>query len=260
MQTQTQSRNRKPIEILYPEVKIGGFSRVDGTIEFYNRINSLLSPEFTIMDFGAGRGWAFGDDPCPYRVNLMTFRGKVRFVVGVDIDEAVLTNQSVDSALVIKSDEPLPFEDSTFDLIIADWVLEHIANPEFASSELNRVLKPGGWICARTPNKYGYIGIGNQLVPKTLHTKLLSILQPSRLLIDKFPVQYKLNTLKAIRKYFLPSQYEVCLYQINSDPAYFGNSTIAWEIAKTLFHLTPDSLKAVLLIFMQKRDLSSNNK
>ena len=40
--------------------------------------------------------------------------------------------------------ENLTFEDSSFDLIITQDVMEHIFQPEFAFKELARVLKPGG--------------------------------------------------------------------------------------------------------------------
>ncbi len=39
----------------------------------------------------------------------------------------------------------LPFEDNSFDVILCNHVLEHIPNDTQAMSELNRVLKPGGW-------------------------------------------------------------------------------------------------------------------
>lgn len=38
----------------------------------------------------------------------------------------------------------LPFPDSTFEVVIADAVLEHIPDPALAFSEISRVLKPGG--------------------------------------------------------------------------------------------------------------------
>ena len=43
---------------------VGGFSPQDGTLDFYNRINSILNPNMTILDFGAGRAEWYTDDPC----------------------------------------------------------------------------------------------------------------------------------------------------------------------------------------------------
>lgn len=41
--------------------------------------------------------------------------------------------------------EDLSFPDETFDLVITQDVLEHVACPEKAFSEIHRVLKPGGY-------------------------------------------------------------------------------------------------------------------
>ena len=49
---------------LYPEAAVGGYSRTDGQIEFYTRINALVDEKSRVLDFGAGRGqWAV--DPMP---------------------------------------------------------------------------------------------------------------------------------------------------------------------------------------------------
>jgi len=47
---------------------------------------------------------------------------------------------------------PYPFNDSTFDLIEADHLLEHLSNPFQVMSEINRILKPGGMIYIRVPH------------------------------------------------------------------------------------------------------------
>lgn len=45
----------------------------------------------------------------------------------------------------------LPFADNTFDKIICSEVLEHIPDYEGALKEINRILKPGGLLCASVP-------------------------------------------------------------------------------------------------------------
>lgn len=45
----------------------------------------------------------------------------------------------------------IPFKDSTFDLIIAQAVLEHVLDPNRCVAEMHRVLKPDGIIYAETP-------------------------------------------------------------------------------------------------------------
>ena len=45
----------------------------------------------------------------------------------------------------------LPFEDASFDRVIAAEIMEHLPEDELAMSELYRVLKPGGLIAVTVP-------------------------------------------------------------------------------------------------------------
>lgn len=45
----------------------------------------------------------------------------------------------------------MPFEDKTFDLVIANHVLEHVDDDLKALAEIHRVLKPGGHAILQTP-------------------------------------------------------------------------------------------------------------
>jgi SAM-dependent methyltransferase len=47
--------------------------------------------------------------------------------------------------------QQIPFEDETFDAVVAQAVLEHVADPERAVAEIWRVLKPSGLVYAETP-------------------------------------------------------------------------------------------------------------
>ena len=49
-------------------------------------------------------------------------------------------------------DEPLPYEDATFDGVVCIEVLEHIDGHERLFREIQRVLKPGGVFLFTTPN------------------------------------------------------------------------------------------------------------
>ncbi len=52
---------------------------------------------------------------------------------------------------VILDAHDIPFEDDTFDGVIAQAVLEHVADPQRCVAEIERVLKPHGLIYAETP-------------------------------------------------------------------------------------------------------------
>lgn len=61
MPTATSAR-LEPIRSLYPEVVAGGFSRVDGTIAFYGRVNACWRKLDQMWWSSTGRG-VFLDDP-----------------------------------------------------------------------------------------------------------------------------------------------------------------------------------------------------
>lgn len=239
--------------VLYPEVSAGGFTHIDGTINFYTRINALLAADMTVVDFGAGRGAFYLDDKVRYRRDLRHLRGKVQKVIGLDVDPIVKENHTVDESFVIQADGVLPLADQSVDMFVADWTFEHIANPASIVGEIHRVLKPGGWICARTPNLWGYIGVGANLVPNRLHKKFMRTLQKDRKDLDVFPTVYQMNTFARIERYFPPNEFKNFSYTINPEPAYFGNSKLAWLAMMTLARLLPPRFGATLLIFLKRR-------
>jgi SAM-dependent methyltransferase len=56
--------------------------------------------------------------------------------------------------------KPAPFADATFDCVVLMEVLEHFTvDPMYAMAELNRVLKPGGFLFLTTPNIASWLAI-----------------------------------------------------------------------------------------------------
>jgi SAM-dependent methyltransferase len=235
-----------------PEVGVGGFSHRDSTIEFYTLVNALVHPQATVLDVGAGRG-AFLDDKSAYRRELRLLKGRVAEVIGIDRDPVVASNASLDRHFVVADEGPIPLADESVDIIVSDWTFEHVADPELFARELKRVLKVEGWICARTPNKWGLTGLGSRLLPNRIHPLLLKRLLPGRLGKDVFPVQYKLNTERAIREHFPSSDFLNCGFFENGDPSYHAGSEIVWTATEILFRLTPRRFAAKYFIFLQKR-------
>lgn len=241
----------------YPESAAGGFSRVDGSVQFYQRVQALLGPGMTILEFGAGRGQQLLEDPCPARRRLRLLGGDGRRVVGVDVDPVVRTNSFLDEAHVVAAQDQLPIAAGTIDVVIADHVFEHVADPAHVAAELDRVLKPGGWICARTPNKWGYAGIGTRLIPNRLHARALRRLQSDRQERDVFPTAYRLNSHAAISRQFPPARYLDASYTWDAEPVYVGTSSAAWAVMRVVHRLTPRPLRGILFIFLQKRPVSA---
>jgi SAM-dependent methyltransferase len=77
-------------------------------------------------------------------------------VVGVDADREALAEAA---KLGIETrwadlDEPLPFDEAAFDVVVAGELLEHLRDPARVVAGVRRVLRPGGTFVASVPNAY----------------------------------------------------------------------------------------------------------
>jgi len=237
----------------HPEARVSGFSHLDQEVAFFTQIAALLRPTDVVLDFGAGRGEWFYDDPSRYRRWIQNFRGRCAHVDGCDVDPVVLENESLDAAALLEPGKPLPYEDGRFDLIISRYVFEHVPDPEWAARELLRVTKPGGWICAMTPNKWGYVAIAARMVPNGLHRRVLRLIQPHRKEVDVFPTHYRLNTPGAARRHF-GTRADVFHYRSSAVPSYHFGSGLLFRLQALLHRILPRVLDLGLHLFIRKRE------
>ncbi|WP_341351322.1 class I SAM-dependent methyltransferase [Nocardioides convexus] len=189
----------------------------------------MLDESSVVLDFGAGRGaWQF-EPLAPYHRKLRAIDQWVERVVGVDVDPVVLENESLAEARLIEPGAPIPYDDETFDVVIADYVLEHVGreDAQVVADEVMRVLKPGGWFAARTPNKWGIIGLGARAVPNDLHTRVLTRLQPGRKAEDVFPVRYTMNTRKDLERLFSAHEPGALRARLRADVLRLGQAGLA---------------------------------
>ena len=77
-------------------------------------------------------------------------------VVGVDVDRGALREAEELGVETHWADveEPLPFGDASFDVVVAGELLEHLRDPEALVREARRVLKPGGRFVGSVPNGF----------------------------------------------------------------------------------------------------------
>ncbi|PZV27787.1 MAG: SAM-dependent methyltransferase [Snowella sp.] len=237
----------KSQEKFYPESKIGGFTDIDGTIAFFNRINTLLDPSFVVLDLGCGRG-SHKEDPIHIRKNLRILKGKVSKVIGIDVDQNAKDNPFLDEFYLIKGNS-LPVESNSIDLIICDYVLEHISNPDKLFSEIYRVLKNGGYLCIRTTNQWSYVAIAATLIPNKYHSKVTSIVQDSRKEEDVFPIVYKCNSIQKITDIMKKNSIEGVVYGYEAEPSYLSFSTIAYSLGVLHQKFAPGFIKPAIFAF-----------
>jgi SAM-dependent methyltransferase len=238
---------RTPIRRFYPESAFGGFTRRDGTVAFYLRVNALLTPESWVLDVGCGRG-EYADDPVAARRALRVLRGKCARVIGLDPDPAAQANPYLDEFGLL--DEPhWPVDDGTIDLCLVDNVLEHVEHPDDFFARCRRVLRPGGFVCIRTPNAFGYAAVAARLVPNSVHSRVLRRVQPDRKEEDVFPTFYRCNTQRNLHERLRAAGFEACVYGHGAEPAYLGFSHLAYGLGVFWASVAPTDLQGTLFAF-----------
>lgn len=250
--------NRELCSRFHPEATIDGFTMQDSAVNFYSLVHAaILQIEAgKILDYGAGRGayWYINtkEKGSLLRRALRNLTSPERHVTACDIDPVVKTHPCSDEQVQISPDEPLPFDDASFDLIVTDMTVEHVENPEQIRDELLRVLRPGGYLCIRTPNKWSYVALAATLVPNRSHSKVLRMIQPHRKDIDIFPTYYRMNSASTMRRLF--AGHHVSVTKFFPTPEYHFNSAVMFGLFELLDWLLPRAFAPVLFAFVRKAE------
>jgi SAM-dependent methyltransferase len=131
---------------------------MDEHARFDRAVRRYLSDDHLVLDAGAGRGKAFTHD----------YKRRAGLVLGIDRDPGIEENTLLDHA--VRGDlSRLPFSDSTFHLVLAKYLLEHLDKPLEVLTEMRRVLRPGGHLVFHTPNRFHYVPIVATLTPHRFH-------------------------------------------------------------------------------------------
>ena len=157
---------------------------------FRKRLLERIDATSICLDYGAGRG----------NVTQMNFRGHAAVVAGIDPERAVFDNPFLDEAAVFDvTTNVIPHPDIRFDVVFADNVMEHVADPAAVFGEIRRVLKPGGRLLAKTPNKWHYMPILARVTPTWFHRYYNGL--RGRESIDTFPTLYRVNTRADVERH-----------------------------------------------------------
>ena len=241
-------------EKFYPEARFGGFTDIDGTVAFFNRVNSLIDSSSVVLDVGCGRG-EYRDDPVPLRKNLRILRGKAGKVIGIDVDQAAQDNPFLDEFHLVQGDS-WPVDSNSIDLILCDNVLEHIENPDQFFEEIQRILIDGGFICIRTPNRWSYSALAAALIPNKYHSRVTSFVQDDRKEADVFSTVYKCNSIFKLKRILKKRGLNSVVYGYEAEPSYLSFSMIAYFIGVLHQRFAPRFLKPTIFAFGRiKKDI-----
>jgi SAM-dependent methyltransferase len=111
---------------------------------YFRDVTRHFAPTTKLLDVGCGTGWLaehFSD------------------YTGIDgSPDAVAAAQAKGRAIIQGDvDQPLPFEDASFDGVVLKDLLEHVADPVAVVREVHRVLRPGGKVFASSPDAQRWV-------------------------------------------------------------------------------------------------------
>jgi ubiquinone/menaquinone biosynthesis C-methylase UbiE len=155
-------------------------------------LENKLSAHVKWLDIGCGRRlfppWMPNAEEAEAQIGKT-----VGTIFGIDPDLASLADNRFVTFRVAGNSCLLPFANNTFDLLSANMVVEHVAQPEDLLSEAYRVLKPGGTFLFHTPNFQSYATLLAHLIPDAIKVGLIGYIE-GRKQEDVFPTLYRMNT------------------------------------------------------------------
>lgn len=144
----------------------------DADIWFEAHANELLdnSAVRRIADIGAGREWHFRHD---------TLTRYAQHLIGFDIDaDEMVFNRDLDEAIECDVTKGMPIEAASIDLMTISSGVEHFSDNRAFLAHAARVIKPGGRMIAKFPNRRAPFALLNRAIPNWLAQKLLYTLRP----------------------------------------------------------------------------------
>jgi SAM-dependent methyltransferase len=207
------------------------------TARFQRWIAARLTPDNCVLDLGCGRGGV---------VERLGVTGRW---CGCDPDWCSLKeHRVVELQRSQASSERLPFADAAFEVVIASWVLEHLAEPEHTFGEIVRVLRPGGRFFFLTPNRRHLIPRLSMLLARfsELQAPLVTAIY-RRAAADTFPVYYRANTFEVLGRLGTETGLRLVHMEWVDDPSYFVLTDAVFALSVCLETLLPSTWRVHLV-------------
>ena len=186
-----------------------------------------LTPTSEVLNIGAGRNLSGALGPV---------RRKAGRIVGVDPDESIWANDHLDERHQATLEEFALDHAGEFDVALAVYVLEHVADPQAFTAACARTLRPGGLFFALTVHKYQYFGLTTWATTR-LHINdwLLSRLKPEDVVADyHFPTEYRMNSPAQCSRHLRQNGFRAAEFRM-----YDKQDLYAWYLPDALKPLAP---------------------
>jgi ubiquinone/menaquinone biosynthesis C-methylase UbiE len=182
----------------------------DGTTLFHEICHAHARLGGEILEVGAG--------PTNATSAFLSSLGNLH---GIDVSEEVHGNVHLKSSALIEGSR-YPYADGAFDLVVSNYVVEHVEDPSAHLTEIFRVLKPGGAYVFRTPNLMHYVALVSRFTAHRFHRLTANRLRGYKAdKHDPWPTVYAMNTPASLRRHARSAGFEVVrLDLVEKEPSY----------------------------------------
>lgn len=224
------------------------FSSAWTTLDIYdNWVSSLIRNDMLLLDIGCGK-----------KSLMEKFTDKVSYSIGMDISHSALRENKTRFSLFVNGDAyNLPFKDESADIIVTQWMIEHIEKPEIVLAEFCRVLKAKGHLIVVTNSLYHPMMLLSAILPAGFRDRLKKKIFPSYIDEDTFPTYYNFNSLGRIHSMLSKAGFERNAACYSGAPFFFFNKVL-FRFSELYERLTDISflrfLKLHIIVHYVKRE------
>lgn len=171
---------REELKKRYPNFKTGGHI-------FKKYLKKYINDSSIILDAGCGDNGM-----------VLEFMTVPKLIVGIDIDKKSLDKNQIINKKIVADLKDIPLNSNSVDIVLSEFVIEHIDNPDLVFKEISRVLKPGGVFVFITPNIINPIIALSKILPHNIHSFLRTALLKKE--EEAYRTYYRANTYNKLLK------------------------------------------------------------
>ncbi|MEW6066929.1 MAG: methyltransferase domain-containing protein [Nitrospirota bacterium] len=212
----------------YPQFIQKIFYNTKNIFDYYDgEVSPLVKKGAVILDAGCGK-----------KGIMNKYIGNGAVIVGSDLEIAAIKRNEAMQYKTLSSLDSLCFKDETFDLIVSQWVVEHLPEPERVFREFNRVLKKGGSLILVTNSIYNPLMTFNAIMPQKLRDNIKKRVLPPEIEEDTFPTYYRANSIGRLNNIMAAIGFKKCFSVYTSDTSFFIFSKWLFYFSLLFEHIT----------------------
>lgn len=200
-----------------PEFKRGSyFFSAKTTLDIYNElVSSVINDGTVLLDAGCGK-----------KSLMARHNPGASMAVGMDISEEAIKRNRAFKFRITGDSYKLPFRDERFNLVVSQWMIEHIERPETVMAEFHRVLKRDGHLIVVTNSLYHPMMLLSALLPAGFRDALKRRIFPSYIDEDTFPTYYKFNSLSTMDRVLTDAGFKKIFASYTGAPFFLFNKLL----------------------------------